>query len=144
MADTFNRKTRSWIMSRIKGQNTKPEQQAASLFRKLHVKFRRNVKTLPGSPDFVLVSRKKVIFIHGCFWHGHKLCQRSRRPTTNRRFWNDKIDGNIRRDLRVKRKLRRMGWDVLAVWECRMKDERLFKLKVVKFLSQKPGACIEA
>lgn len=136
MADTFSPKKRSWIMSRIKGRDTKPEKAVYGLLRRLGYKPHRNVKALPGRPDLVLNDEKKVIFINGCFWHGHKLCQRSRRPATNRKFWKAKIESNVRRDLRVKRQLRRSGWDVLVVWECRLKDGPKTTEKLIKFLDQ--------
>ena len=125
MADTFSHKKRSWIMSRIKGRGTRPEKTVRTILRRMGFNIRGYDKNLPGSPDIVLRDRKKVIFINGCFWHGHKLCQRSRRPTTNRTFWNKKIDGNIRRDLRVRRQLRRLNWDVLVLWECQINKRRV-------------------
>src|SRR5579871_686147 len=115
MADTFSPKKRSWIMSRIRGRDTKPEKIVRTILRRMGYRIQKYDKRLPGNPDIVLKRKKKVIFVHGCFWHGHKLCQRSRRPSTNRAFWNRKIDGNIRRDIRVRRQLRRMGWDALVL-----------------------------
>lgn len=138
MADTFSRKKRSWIMSRIKGRDTKPEIIIRTIIKHKRLSFRENDKNLPGSPDIVLNNRKKIIFIHGCFWHGHKLCQRSRRPMTNRVFWNKKIDGNIQRDLKTGRKLRRMGWNVIVLWECQIrKSTTRVKDRIDQFLKQK-------
>jgi DNA mismatch endonuclease (patch repair protein) len=138
MADTFSRKKRSWIMSRIKGRDTKPEKTVQTILKRMGCHIRRYDKTLPGSPDIVLKSLKKVIFINGCFWHGHKLCQRSRRPATNRAFWNEKIDGNIRRDLRVRRQLKRLGWDVLALWECQIRKKPIvINNRIYRYLNRK-------
>jgi DNA mismatch endonuclease (patch repair protein) len=138
MADTFSRKKRSWIMSRIKGRGTQPEKIVRTILRRRGFHIRGYDKSLPGSPDIVLKDRKKVIFINGCFWHAHRLCQRSRRPTTNREFWNKKIDGNIRRDLRVRRQLRRLGWNVLVLWECRIKKKPVkTEEKIGEFLKGK-------
>lgn len=135
MADIFSRKKRSWIMSRIKGRDTKPEKIVRTILKSMGYRIQKYDKNLPGNPDIVLSIKNKVIFVHGCFWHGHKLCQRSRRPSTNRKFWNKKIDGNISRDLKVRRKLRRMGWNVLILWECRIhKNADVVKKRITKFL----------
>lgn len=123
-------------MSRIKGHDTNPEKIVRNVLRRMGYRIQKYDKNLPGNPDIVLKNRKKAIFIHGCFWHGHKLCQRSRRPSTNRAFWNRKIDGNIRRDLRVRRRLKRLGWDVLVLWECSLKEDK-YMPKLMKFFGRK-------
>jgi DNA mismatch endonuclease (patch repair protein) len=120
MSDVFDKKTRSKIMSRIGGKNTAPERAIAGLLRKNKIRFRRHVKSLPGTPDFVLSQLKTVVFVHGCFWHGHSKCRRAERPATNKEFWNNKIDLNIRRDKIVRRKLRGAGWKVLVIWQCKV------------------------
>ncbi|HNQ34453.1 MAG TPA: very short patch repair endonuclease [bacterium] len=118
MSDKFPPEKRSQIMANVKGRNTSPERVVRGCLRRLRCRFRGNVKALPGKPDVVLTGRGKVIFVHGCFWHGHRRCRRSKRPTTNEMFWNKKIDGNIQRDKKVRRALTRLGWKVLVVWEC--------------------------
>src|SRR5208282_5206647 len=136
MADTFSRKKRSWIMSRIKGHDTKPEKTIRKILKKMGLGIKKYDKNLPGNPDIVLKDKKKVIFVHGCFWHGHRRCLRSRRPSTNRLFWNKKINGNIKRDQKVLRKLRGLGWKYLIVWECRMKDNAKLEVILLKFTGQ--------
>ena len=137
MADTFSRKKRSWIMSRIKGCDTKPEKTIRTSLKRMGYRIRRCDKSLPGSPDIVLRGRKKVIFINGCFWHGHKFCRRSQRPSSNRAFWNKKIDGNIKRDQKVRRKLKKMGWDILVVWGCQLKDNAYLTTSLAKFIGRR-------
>jgi DNA mismatch endonuclease (patch repair protein) len=97
-------------------------------------RFRVHRRDLPGNPDIVLPRYRKVIFVHGCFWHGHKGCRRATRPATNETFWNSKLDSNIERDKRFKKELRRLGWKVLVVWECEThKPEKLIS-KLSTFL----------
>ena len=126
MPDVFTVAKRKRIMSNIKGHNTKPEKIVRRCLRKLGSCFKTYSKDLPGNPDIVLQHLKKVIFVHGCFWHGHKRCHRADLPETNRTFWRKKIKGNTLRDEKVKRMLRRLGWKTLTVWQCQIKDlERL-------------------
>jgi DNA mismatch endonuclease (patch repair protein) len=110
-------------MSRIKGWDTEPEKTVRSCLHRLGYRFRLHVENLPGKPDIVMPKHKAVFFVHGCFWHGHEGCKRSTRPTSNVEFWNDKIEANIRRDEEVKKQLAKMGWKVLVVWQCHLKDE---------------------
>lgn len=128
MTDVFSKNKRSWIMSRVKVVDTKPEIIVRSAVHRMGLRFRVHRRDIPGSPDIVLPRHAKVIFVHGCFWHGHRGCSRARRPTTNRRFWNKKLNSNIERDKRLKNQLRKMGWEMLVVWECETKQpERLLK-----------------
>jgi len=128
MTDPFSKEKRSWIMSRVKGRDTKPEMVVRSVVHRMGFRFRVHRRDLPGNPDVVLPRYHKVIFVHGCFWHGHRGCPRSKRPTTNEEFWSKKLDGNIKRDHRYRRQLRKMGWRVLVVWECETrKPEKLLK-----------------
>lgn len=135
MADVFSKKKRSLIMARVKGRDTKPELHVRSLVHRMGYRFRLHRRDLPGNPDIVLARHGKVIFVHGCFWHGHKRCPRSKRPTTNSRFWNRKLDGNIERDQRFRRKLRRLGWKVLVVWECETRQPEKLRAKLGRFLN---------
>jgi DNA mismatch endonuclease, patch repair protein len=121
--DKFTNQKRSHIMARIKGRGTSPEKSVRSCLRRLRIRFRGNVANLPGTPDFVIQGQKKAIFVHGCFWHGHKGCRRSVRPETNRPFWDKKIDGNIVRDRRNLRDLKKDGWKVLVIWQCQIREE---------------------
>ena len=134
MVDVFTREKRSWIMSRVKGRDTRPEILVRSFVHRMGYRFRIHRRELPGNPDIVLARHRKVIFVHGCFWHGHKGCSRSRRPTTNENFWNSKLNGNIKRDRLNCRELRRMGWKVLVVWECETKASELLLGKLERFL----------
>ena len=121
-------------MSRISGMNTKPEVQVRSLLHKMGYRSRIHKSDLPGKPDIVLPKHKKVIFVHGCFWHGHPNCPRAKRPSTNREFWKDKLDRNQKRDRVVAYNLRELGWDVLVVWTCEIKDTDNLKNKLLAFL----------
>jgi len=131
MADIYDKVKRSEIMSCVKHARTAPEEKVAGLLRKLKVKYRRNVKFLPGQPDFVIKSAKTVIFVHGCFWHAHPNCRLARRPKTNKKFWFKKAVDNRRRDLRKNRLLRKHGWHVITIWQCRLRktDQVLKRLK---------------
>jgi len=134
MTDVFSKEKRSWIMSRVKGHDTKPEIIVRSMVHRMGFRFRLHRRDLPGNPDVVLPRHGKVIFVHGCFWHGHKGCPRSSRPRTNREFWNRKLDGNIERDKRFCETLRCMGWKVLVVWECETRKNEALLKKLERFL----------
>ncbi len=137
--DVFDKKKRSWIMSRIKGKDTRPEIIIRSLVHRLGYRFRKYVSDLPGHPDIVLPKHRKVIFVHGCFWHGHKQCGRSSRPSTNSSFWNEKLDANIIRDRKNIRLLKKQNWEVLVVWQCQLKDLSKLTPKLSRFLQSKKG-----
>jgi DNA mismatch endonuclease (patch repair protein) len=134
MTDVFSKEKRSWLMSRVKGRDTKPEILVRSFVHRMGFRFRIHGRHLPGNPDIVLPRHGKVIFVHGCFWHGHRRCLRSKRPTTHKGFWNKKLDQNIERDGRFQRTLRRMGWRVLVVWECETRKEEKLIRKLERFL----------
>jgi len=122
MADIYDKAKRTEIMSCVKHSRTAPEEKVAVLLRKLNIRYRRNVKSLPGRPDFVIKSTKTVIFVHGCFWHDHPNCKLARRPKTNRDFWKHKAIDNKRRDRRKERILRKQGWHVMTIWQCRLRN----------------------
>ena len=134
MTDVFSKEKRSWIMSRVKLRDTKPEMLVRSLVHRIGFRFRVHRRGLPGAPDIVLPRHGKVIFVHGCFWHGHKRCSRSKRPTTNKTFWSKKLDENIERDKRFRRGLRRMGWTVLVLWQCDTRNPEKLLQVLEKFL----------
>lgn len=121
--DVFSKEKRSRIMAKVKGKDTKPERVVRSLLHSMRYRFRLHRQDLPGNPDIVLPKHKKVIFVHGCFWHGHKDCARSKRPTTNVDFWNAKLDKTIERDKRKLEELISLGWDTLVIWQCEIKNE---------------------
>ncbi len=117
--DTVTRERRSEIMSRIKSKDTKPEKIVRSLLHKKGFRFRLHGKGLLGKPDLVLQKFKTVIFVHGCFWHGCKKCDRGTRvPKTNREFWQAKVAENQLRDQRVAYALEAAGWRVVTIWQC--------------------------
>jgi DNA mismatch endonuclease (patch repair protein) len=119
--DVFSPRKRSEVMSRIRGRDTKPELALRSMLHRLGYRFTVNGpknKSLPGRPDIVLPKYKTVIFVHGCFWHGHENCPQFRIPKTRSEWWTQKIEGNRARDLRNENKLRTQGWHVVTIWEC--------------------------
>jgi DNA mismatch endonuclease, patch repair protein len=123
MTDVFSKRKRSWLMSRIRVRDTAPERVVRSVLRSEGFRFRTHVATLPGKPDFLLSKSKMVIFVHGCFWHGHRHCKKgTHMPKSNEVFWMDKIRSNASRDSAIKRKLRAKGWCVIIVWECETKS----------------------
>ena len=119
--DVHDKKTRSYNMSMIKGKNTKPEELVRKYLFSQGFRYRKNVRTLPGSPDIVLPKYKTVIFVNGCFWHGHKGCRYFVWPENNADFWREKITTNIQRDANKIALLEQAGWRVLVVWECELK-----------------------
>ena len=119
-----NKIQKSKLMSRIKSKNTVPEIKIRSILHKLGYRFRLNDPRLPGKPDIVLKRHKKIVFVNGCFWHGHSRCRRATFPRTNQTFWINKITKNKERDKRILTGLRKNGWKVLTVWQCRIKYEK--------------------
>ena len=120
MADVMNREARSRLMSRIKQRNTAPELTLRKGLHRLGLRYRVNVSGLPGRPDLVFPQYRVTLFVHGCFWHGH-TCRAGRRPSTHTDFWSQKLADNVRRDRRKVTELRRLGWSVFTVWECKLK-----------------------
>jgi len=118
VVDVFTKTTRSWLMSRIRGKNTGPERRVRSFLHRRGLRFRLHVKRLPGKPDIVLAKHRAVVFVNGCFFHGHSGCKRATTPRTHRAFWTRKILGNRKRDTTAIRALRHAGWRVIVVWEC--------------------------
>ena len=110
-------------MSRIKGKNTKPEELVRKYLFSQGFRYRKNDKRLPGSPDIVLLKYKTVIFVNGCFWHGHKGCRYFVWPESNKDFWKNKIETNIARDNKKTAALESLGWKVITVWECELKPK---------------------
>ncbi len=123
MADIKSKKDRSINMSKIRSRNTKPEIFVRSMLHRMGYRFRLNRKDIFGHPDIVLPKRRIAIFVHGCFWHGHQNCPKSKLTSTNTEFWASKISGNIERDRLVKNTLIELGWRVLVIWQCSMKNK---------------------
>jgi len=116
--------TRSALMGRVRQSGTAQEQSVGRILREAGFAYRRNVRALPGSPDFANRKRKWALFVNGCFWHGHRNCRLATMPKTNRAFWQEKFAANRRRDARAIRELRRRGYKVVVVWGCRIDDDR--------------------
>ena len=132
--DIFPADKRHEIMSKIKSKNTRPELIVRSILHNLGFRFRLHKKELPGCPDVVLPKYRKVLFINGCFWHGHKNCKRASIPVTNYEFWEAKIKKNILRDRKNIRELKKQGWSVLVIWQCEIKNDDILIEKLRKFL----------
>jgi DNA mismatch endonuclease (patch repair protein) len=126
MTDVFSTAKRSEVMSRIRGRDTKPELAVRSMLHRLGHRFTVNGpknRQLPGKPDLVLPKHQTVIFVHGCFWHGHAGCRDFSIPQTRTAWWTAKILGNRRRDAKNRRLLEAMGWTVIVVWACRLRNQ---------------------
>lgn len=121
-------------MSKIKGKNTKPEIILRSELFKQGLRFRIHKKDLPGKPDIVLLKYKTVIFVHGCFWHYHNECKEGRIPSTNSKYWSEKLQRNIENDKNNIIALQKHDWQVIVVWECEI--EKQFKITLIKILNK--------
>lgn len=137
--DTLTPEQRSERMGKVRGRDTKPE---LAVRRRLHAmgyRYRLHDKKLPGSPDLVFAGRRKALFVHGCFWHMHEGCALARMPKSRLEFWRPKLEGNRARDAAKARQLRDLGWDVMTVWECEMRDMDALVARVVAFLNDNEG-----
>lgn len=123
MTDVMTPEQRRRCMQHIHSRNTKPEILVRKFLFAAGLRFRNNVRRLPGTPDIVLKKYKTVIFINGCFWHGHSDCHLFRLPKTNTDFWRSKIERNKLRDARINSELRDMGWNVIQIWECQLRPK---------------------
>jgi len=121
MADVHSKETRSYNMSRIKGKDTQPEMLVRRFLHAQGFRYRLHLKEMPGKPDIVLPKYKTVIFIHGCFWHGHNGCKYYSVPKTRTEWWLNKINGNIVNDKKAVKALKKEGWRVLTIWGCKLK-----------------------
>ena len=132
--DVHSKETRSYNMSRIKGKNTKPEILVRKYLFSQGFRYRLYCKDLPGKPDIVLPKYRTVIFIHGCFWHGHEECRYFVTPKTRTEWWIEKINANKENDKKNSKLLQKMGWNVIIIWECDLKkkekEEILLKISV--------------
>lgn len=124
MADVHTNTQRSYNMSRIKGKNTKPEMLVRKFLHTQGFRYKLHDKTLPGKPDLVLPKYKTVIFIHGCFWHGHRNCKYFTIPKTRTEWWTEKINKNIANDVKAVKLLKKEGWKIITVWECKLKPAK--------------------
>jgi DNA mismatch endonuclease (patch repair protein) len=121
-------------MQAVKSKDTGPEMWVRRLLHEQGYRYRLHVKDLPGCPDLVFSSRKKVIFVHGCFWHGHHCARGNRVPVHNREYWVGKIEGNRKRDQKAARQLRQLGWERKVIWECSLRDPERVRSLLDRFL----------
>jgi DNA mismatch endonuclease, patch repair protein len=132
--DRLSPEKRSWLMSRVGSKNTKPELTVRRLLHRRGYRFRLHRKDLPGTPDIVFSRRKKALFVHGCFWHGHDQCRYAKLPSTRIAYWSDKIARNRSRDAQSVEMLVNEGWEVLVIWQCELKNLDLLTARLIAFL----------
>ena len=135
MTDHVNRGKRSLIMAAVHSKDTKPELAVRSLVHALGYRFRLHVASLPGKPDLVFPGRRKIIFVHGCFWHRHARCRYATSPKTRPEFWQEKFCTNVARDRRTRRELKKLGWSILTVWQCELKNPQKLEVRIEEFLA---------
>jgi DNA mismatch endonuclease, patch repair protein len=124
-------------MRQVRSTDTSPERAIRSLLHRMGFRFRLYARNLPGKPDIVLPKYHTVVFVHGCFWHRHIGCSRATTPATNREYWLPKFERTIERDQRNQSGLRALGWNVLVVWECELKDVGLLRERIVSIITQR-------
>jgi len=134
--DRLTKAERSWNMSRIRSRDTSPERAVRSMLHRLGYRFRLHSRSLPGRPDVVLPKYGTVVLVHGCFWHRHSRCSLAYTPKARKQFWSEKFDANVVRDRRVVRTLRSLGWRVLVVWECELRDAGSLSRRLDRSLRQ--------
>lgn len=134
MSDVFDSNKRSEIMSHVRQRDTEPELRVRRLLHAAGYRYLVHVGSLPGRPDIVFTRRRKVVFVHGCFWHGHEGCSRATRPRGNAEFWAKKTSTNRARDKRVVIELARLGWQVLVLWQCELRDTERVRAQLEGFL----------
>lgn len=134
--DIWTKEKRSDVMSKIRSKNTKPEKLLRSRLFVAGFRFRIHKKELPGKPDIVFAKYKTVIFVHGCFWHYHGDCPEGRIPSSNSAFWKSKLSKNVQRDKKHIKDLKALGWNVIMVWECEIKNDRFLEKKLIDIICQ--------
>ncbi|MBZ9770352.1 DNA mismatch endonuclease Vsr [Mesorhizobium sp. CA6] len=132
--DRLSPERRSYLMSRVRSKDTTPEMVVRKLVHRLGYRFRLHSCSLPGKPDLVFPSRKKIIFVHGCFWHRHLGCAKATVPKSHTDFWQEKFDKNVRRDQHLVTELSAQGWEIMVVWQCETNDGDSLRAKLVRFL----------
>ncbi len=125
---------RSELMRRVRSKDTGPEMRVRRLVHGMGYRYRLHASDLPGRPDLVFRPRRKVIFVHGCFWHRHEGCAKNRTPKTRRSYWTKKLDGNVVRDRRNQAALAKHGWAALVIWECETTDLEALAPRIRRFL----------
>ena len=132
--DPLTPEQRRYTMRQVRSVDTKPEMRVRRLTHGMGYRYRLHRKDLPGKPDLVFPGRKKIIFVHGCFWHGHNCPAGRKIPKTNKTYWMNKLNRNKERDRINQAKLKELGWDVLVIWECETKDEDALAERIANFL----------
>jgi DNA mismatch endonuclease (patch repair protein) len=127
---------RSAVMRAVKGRDTRPEMMVRRAAHALGYRFRLHRKDLPGSPDLVFPARRKIVFVHGCFWHGHDCPRGARAPKANAEYWRATIARNVARDARVRDELAELGWETLTIWECELKVAGKLDARLTTFLGK--------
>lgn len=135
MADKFSKEKRSDIMSKITGKETKPEILVRRFLFAAGFRFRKNVVNLLGKPDIVLSKYNTIIFVHGCFWHGH-TCKRGKLPESNHEFWKQKIEKNIERDKQIIAELEKDGWTVIIIWQCEIRNKEKCNMRLNELIDE--------
>ena len=138
-ADTLTPLERSRRMSLIRNRDTRPERAVRRLLTDMGYRYRLQYKRVPGRPDVAFPGRRKVIWIHGCFWHRHPGCKNARLPKSRPEFWLPKLEGNRRRDLAAQEAARKMGWRTLVTWECELADSQHLSRRLKEFLDDDPA-----
>ncbi|HEX3880109.1 MAG TPA: DNA mismatch endonuclease Vsr, partial [Bryobacteraceae bacterium] len=132
--DTFSAAERSAVMKRVRSRDTQPEMAVRSMVHRMGFRYALHRRDLPGNPDMVFPSRQRIIFVHGCFWHGHSCRSGRNRPASNTDYWIAKLNRNVARDSSNRRRLRSLGWRMLVVWECELKDPERLRARIARFL----------
>ncbi len=132
--DPLSPQERSARMGLVRHRDTKPELAIRRLLHGMGYRYRLHSRRLPGHPDLVFSSRRKVVFVHGCFWHRHPGCSLARLPKTRKGFWVPKLEANRARDIRTRAKLTRLGWRSLVIWECEVRDTARIRARAQRFL----------
>lgn len=136
MADKFSKEKRSIIMSHISGKETKPEVLIRKLLFAKGLRYRKNVKSLRGKPDIILPKYRTIIFINGCFWHGHEDCPKAKLPDTRREFWEKKILGNMNRDKADIDTLKKENWKIITIWQCEINNRIKRKARLETLINE--------
>jgi len=131
--------TRSAIMRAVRSKNTGPELVLRRLLSEMGYRYRLHNSFLPGKPDVSFGRRKKVIFLHGCFWHQHAGCEKSGVPKSNLSYWKPKLRRNVERDRQVRRALRKLGWRLMVIWQCSLRNESAIRYRLRQFLGPPSG-----
>lgn len=139
MVDRLSPERRSALMSKVRGKDTTPELSVRRLLHRLGYRYRLHARKLPGKPDIVFANRKKVIFVHGCFWHRHPGCPKASTPKSRTAYWIGKFESNVQRDQQVRDALQSAGWKVLVVWECEAKNIETLQDVLTTFLESGDG-----